>query len=143
MSVGLWRSQVALRTLNPAVVGSNPSRPASTISRGPALRPPMRAVHGPATRGRCPAVRWAADGSGRMGRAHRPCRCRGFDALSESAPRPGVNSAGFRRFHACANCIMVALAGYGIYAPASGQPSRRLTHSLIRCLIASAAGPKT
>lgn len=27
--MGLWRSQVAHRTLNPAVVGSNPSRPAS------------------------------------------------------------------------------------------------------------------
>ena len=26
--MGLWRSQVAHRTLNPAVVGSNPSRPA-------------------------------------------------------------------------------------------------------------------
>ena len=26
--VGLWRSQVARRTLNPAVVGPNPSRPA-------------------------------------------------------------------------------------------------------------------
>ena len=28
LMVGLWRSQVAHRTLNPAVVGSNPSRPA-------------------------------------------------------------------------------------------------------------------
>ena len=35
--MGLWRSQVAHRTLNPAVEGPNPSRPAFSSLRNPAL----------------------------------------------------------------------------------------------------------
>ena len=39
--VGLWRSQVARRTLNPGVEGSNPSRPTSTVGSDPLPDPGM------------------------------------------------------------------------------------------------------
>ena len=49
--MGLWRSQVAHRTLNPVVKGPNPFRPASTMRLGPA--PHFRGSQDPPTLSVC------------------------------------------------------------------------------------------